>query len=446
MRKNKTKVQGKSNLVPFQRLGILVILTFICQLNLRAQALTIETCKEKAKTNYPLIKQYGLIEQTAQYNISTANKGYLPQLSFSAKATYQSAVTQIPAVLGETLSEIAKKAVTFPSLGKDQYQAVAEADQLIWDGGAILAQKKVTHTETEVEKQKLEVDLFALNDRINQLFFGILLMNEQLKQNNIMINELGVDINRIVAYKQNGVANQADIDALKVEQLNANQHDTELKSTRKAYFIMLSTFTRLKIDENTELAKPEINMALLNDTTNHRPELKLFDAQDRMYESQKLLLDAGNLPKIGVFLQGGYGKPGLNMFSDSFSPFYIGGIKLSWNFSGLYSQKNNLRKIDISKKANDIQKETFLFNNSLLTKQQQTEIEELQSTLANDDEIIRLRGNIKKSTSTRVDNGTLTVTDLIRETNAENQVIQLKSLHEIQLIMSVYQLKNNVNN
>jgi outer membrane protein TolC len=446
MRKIKTKEQSKKNLISLQRLGIFVILIFFCQSNLCAQTLTIETCQEKAKTNYPLIKQYGLIEQTAQYNISNANKGYLPKLSFSAKATYQSEVTQIPAVLGQTLSEIAKKTVTFSSLSKDQYQAVAEAEQLIWDGGVISAQKKVTNTETEVEKQMLEVDLFALNGRINQLFFGILLMNEQIKQNNILTDELSVDINRIVAYKQNGIANQADIDALKVEQLNANQHDTELKSTRKAYFIMLSVFTQLKIDENTEFVKPEINLTLLNDTTNHRPELKLFDAQSRMYESQKLLLNAGNLPKIGVFLQGGYGKPGLNMFIDSFSPFYIGGIKLSWNFSGLYSQKNDLKKIDISKRTNDIQKETFLFNNSLLTKQQQTEIEKLQLTLANDDEIIRLRGNIKKSTSARVDNGTLTVTDLIRETNAENQAIQLKSLHGIQLIMSVYQLKNNVNN
>ena len=446
MRKNKTKVQGKSNLVPFQRLGILVILTFICQLNLRAQALTIETCKEKAKTNYPLIKQYGLIEQTGQYNISNANKGYLPQLSFSAKATYQSEVTQIPAILGQTLSEIAKKTITFPSLGKDQYQAVLEADQLIWDGGVISAQKKITSAGTEVEKRKLEVDLFALNDRVNQLYFGILLMNEQIKQNDILINELNVDMNRIVAYKQNGVANQADVDALKVERLNAGQHDTELKSTRKSYFIMLSAFTRLKIDENTDFVKPEIKLALLNDTTNHRPELRLFEAQNKMYETQKLLLNAGNLPKIGAFLQGGYGRPGLNMFTDGFSPFYIGGIKLSWNFSNLYSQKNNLNKLEISKKMDDVNKETFLFNNNLLSKQQRTEIEKLQSTLATDDEIIRLRGNIKKSTSAKVDNGTLTVTDLIRETNAENQAVQLKSFHEIQLIMSVYQLKNNTNN
>jgi len=421
-------------------------LVLCCQLGLNAQSLTVEACQDKAKANYPLVKQYGLIEQTAQYNVSNANKGYLPQLSLSAKATYQSDVTQIPAVLSQTLSQMAGKSITFQSLAKDQYQAVAQADQVIWDGGVISAQKKITTTTAQVEKQKLDVDLYALKDRVNQLFFGILLLNEQIKQNDILINELGVDMNRISAYKQNGVANQADLDAIKVEQLNANQRDTELKSTRKSYFIMLSAFTKVNIDESTEFVKPELDLVVLNDSTNHRPELGLFEAQNKMYESQKSLLNAGNLPKLGAFLQGGIGEPGLNMFNPGFSPFYIGGIRLSWNFSGLYSQKNNINKLEISKKSDDIQKETFLFNNNLASRQQKTEIEKLQSTLSNDDEIIRLRKNIKKSTSSRVDNGTLTITDLIRETNAENQAIQLKSLHEIQLLMSVYQLKTNINN
>jgi len=426
---------------------ILNILLLIClPIGVFGQSITLDECQTKAKANYPLVKQYDLIEQTAQYNISNANKGYLPQLTLSAKATYQSDVTQIPAVLSQTLSTIAKKDISFQSLSKNQYQAVVEANQILWDGGVISAQKKTTNAGTEVEKKKLEVDLYALNDRINQLYFGILLLNEQIKQNNILQSELETNMNRIAAYKQNGVANQADLDALKVEQLNANQHETELKSTRKSYFIMLSAFTKIKIDENTEFSKPEINLSLLNDTTNRRPEISLFEAQNKIYESQKLLLNAGNLPKLNAFVQGGVGDPGLNMFKPGLSPFYIGGLRLSWNFSGLYSQKNNIRKLDISKKTTDIQKETFLFNNDLANKQQRTEIEKLQSTLSSDNEIIRLRENIKKSASVKVDNGTLTVTDLIREINAEDQAKQLKSLHEIQLIMSVYQLKNNINN
>jgi len=407
---------------------------------MEAQGLSIETCQEKAKANYPMIKQYGLIEQTAQYNISNANKGYLPQLSLTARGTYQSAVTSIPAVLGQKLG------VSLPSLAKDQYQAVLEASQVIWDGGVISSQKKITNAGTEVEKQKLEVDLYALKDRVNQLFFGILLLNEQLRQNDILKNDLLTNYNRLDAYKQNGIANQSDLDAIHVEQLNAGQREVDLKNTRNTYCIMLSALTHIAIVETSELIKPVVDTSITSDTINHRPELGLFEAQNKYYESQKSLLTSGNLPKLGAFVQGGYGQPGLNMFTIGFSPFYIGGLRLSWNISGLYSQKNSINKLEISKRTVDIQKETFLFNNRLVTTQEQNEIEKLRSTLTNDDEIIRLRQNIKKSTSAKLENGTATTSDLIRDINAENQALQLKSLHDIQLLMTTYQLKNNTNN
>ena len=232
------------------------LLILMLPLNLKAQSLTIETCQDKAKTNYPLVKQYGLIEQTAQYTISNANKGYLPQLSLTARATYQSAVTSIPAVLGQKLG------VSLPSLAKDQYQAVLEASQVIWDGGVINSQKKMTNAGTEVEKQKLEVDLYALKDRVNQLFFGILLLNEQLRQNDILKNDLLTNYNRLDAYKQNGIANQSDLDAIHVEQLNAGQREVDLKNTRNTYCIMLSALTHIAIVETSELIKPVVDTSI----------------------------------------------------------------------------------------------------------------------------------------------------------------------------------------
>ena len=429
-----------------KKLILFSFMFLLVPLGMHAQSLSIETCQEKAKENYPLVKQYGLIEQTAQYNINNANKGYLPQLSLSAKATYQSAVTQIPSSLGDVLSKLTGKPFSFPALPKDQYQAVIEASQVIWDGGVISTQKKITSQSSEVEKQKLEVDLYALKDRVNQLFFGILLLNEQLKQNDILKNDLLTNYNRLNAYKQNGIANQADLDAIKVEQLNADQRESDMISTKKSFVIMLSALTGIVINDQTELSKPLPDLSVLKASSNLRPEIKLFEAQNNLYESQKSLINAGNLPKIGAFVQGGYGQPGLNMFTTGFSPFYIGGIRLSWNISGLYSQKNNVSKLELNKKSVDIQKETFLFNNNLVTQQQQTEIEKIQSTISNDDEIIRLRQNIKKATSAKMENGTASVSDLIRDINTENQAQQLKSLHEIQLLMNLYQLKNNINN
>ncbi len=429
MNKLKQDFRNKSSLIPLQGLG--VFLLFFFPIFAFGQGLTLENCQEKAKVNYPLVKQYGLIEQTNQYNISNANKGYLPQLSLSVRATYQSDAISIN-LNGMQLNQ-----------DKDQYQAALEASQLIWDGGIISAQKNITKAGTEVDTQKLEVDLYNLNERVNQLFFGILLLDEQVKQTEILQDELEVNFKRVVSYKENGVANQSDLDAIKVEQINANQRATELKSTQKAYKIMLGALMGRPVEE--ELVKPEISLTVLNDSTNNRPELKLLDAQNSLFESQKSLLHAGNLPKIGLFGQVGYGKPGLNMLYNGFSDFYMGGIRLSWNFSGFYTQKNNINKLEVNKKMVDVQKETFLFNTDLKNKQQQTEIEKLQNILSNDDEIIRLRGSIKKASNAKLENGTLTVTDLIRDINAENVAKQTKSLHEIQLLMTVYQLKNNIN-
>ena len=385
-----------SNPVRLQGLGVLLLIPAFAF----SQALTIESCQEKAKANYPLVKQYGLIEKTARYNIDNANRGYLPQLTLSAKATYQSDVTQIPSALSDILSTLAHKTISFQSLPKDQYQAVLEASQLIWDGGVISAQNKITKAGTEVEKQKLEVDLYALKDRVNQLYFGILLLDEQMKQTDILKNDLQINFNRVAALLTNGVASQPDIDAIKVELINTDQRISDIKNTRKTYGIMLSALCGVEVTDKTELKKPETDLSALNESNNHRPELSLFDAQAKLYENQKNLVTAANLPRVGAFVQGGYGLPAL----------------------------------------------TFLFNNNLVSKQQRNEIEKIQSSIKSDDEIIGLRQNIKKSTQVKQINGTASVSDLIRDVNAENQARQLKSLHEIQLLMNVYQLKNNINN
>ncbi|MDO9152967.1 MAG: TolC family protein [Paludibacter sp.] len=376
------------------RLKVNIILLLI-PLFVTGQTLSLDSCRKKAYNNYPLLKQFGLIEKAAEYNLSNANKNYLPQLNFSARATYQSDVTEIPASLGQILSQITGRPVTFPSLSRDQYQATLEVSQLVWDGGLISAQKKNIKAAAEAEKQKLEVDLFALNERVNNLYFGTMLINEQLTQLNILQHELAVNFKRVEALKQNGVAQQSDIDAIKVEQINAHQRETELKSMRKTYLQLLSAFTGTFIDENVIFEKPALPV-LIDHPENKRPELLLFLAQNKLYDIQREAVHAANLPKIGLFVQGGYGRPGLNMFTSEFSPYYIGGVRFSWNLSSFYTQKTNLEKLEVGRKNVEVMKETFLFNNNLISTQQQNEIEKLKTTLKNDDEIIDLRNNIKK--------------------------------------------------
>lgn len=408
--------------------------------------LSIDQCQEKARKNYPQIKQYSLIEQTGAYNISNANKGYLPQLSFSVQATYQSDVTEIPASLGQILSQLTGQNVTIASMSKDQYKMVAELQQTIWDGGMISSQKEQIKATTELEKQKLEVDLYTIKERVNQIFFGILALNEQKVQIDLLQKELQTNYEKIKAYMQNGVANQADLDMIRVEQLKVKQKKAELNAIQKSYREMLTVMIADTTALTAALEKPVFDTDMSREFGIKRPELKLFDAQTSLFASQEKIIRAGNLPKLGVFGQGGYGNPGLNMFNPGFTPYYILGAKLTWNFSGLYSQGNHLQKIALNKQTVASQKETFLFNTNLKVVNAQNEIAKIKEQIKSDDEIIALRKNIKKAAEVKVENGTLTVTDLIREINAESTAIQEKALRQIQLSMAVYNLKNITNN
>lgn len=418
--------------------ALIILSTFLVSQYYCAEAqINIDSCQAKARINYPLIKQYGLIEQTESYSLSNAGKGYLPQVSLSAKATYQSDVTKIPITL---------PGIKIEGLSKEQYQAVAEVNQSVWDGGMISSQKKITRASTEVDRQKTEVDLYALKDRVNQLYFGILSLNAQLVQNDLLQKELQTNYDKFTAYMQSGIANQSDLDVIKVEQLKTSQRRVELEATRKAYKEMLEAMTGESIPDAGSLTIPGSKSLIVNTSQNNRPELKLFDAQDKLFDSQTDLIKAGNMPKISLFVQGGLGNPGLNMLKNELSTFYIGGARLVWNFGNFYTRQNNLRQIELNKQSVDVQKETFLYNNNLKVVQQGDEIEKIREQIAGDDEIIALRGSIKVATEVKVKNGTQSVTDLVQQINSESQAVQNKSLHEIQLVMAIYNLKTTVNN
>ena len=412
---------------------------------LTARSLTLDSCLSKALSRYPLVRQYDLITKTAEYNLSNANHAWLPQVSLSAKASYQSDVTKIPDALGNILSTLAGRPVTFESLSRDQYQAVVDVQQTLWDGGVTTARKKAIKSSAEVEKQKLTVDLYGLNDRIIQLYFGIMLIDAQLKQNKLLQGELAKNYKRVQVGIDNGIAQSSDADRVKVELMKTGQRQTELEAMSKSYRQMLGAFTGEEILSDTELLKPELP-EVNEKAENKRPELLFFDAQQKTLDAQEAGVKAALLPKIGLFAQGGYANPALNMFDPGFNLFYIAGVRFNWSLCELYNKKDNLRKTDIGRKTIETQKETFLFNNDLTGKQQKNEIERLKSVLKSDDVIIDLQKNIKDATEAKYINGMITVDDLLTEITAENMAVQTRFLHDIQLYMAMYQYKYNTNN
>lgn len=423
---------------------VLLLMLFALPLLLFSKGLTLDSCLQQAREQYPLVNQAGLIEKSAAFNLSNANKAWLPQLSFTARASYQSDVTKIPDVLGDMLSNLTGHPVSFESLSRDQYQLMLELQQTIWDGGLTAVRKQEIEARAGVEKQRLDVALYSLNERVQQLFFGILLIDGQLEQVRLLKGELDNNFAKVSAYLANGVAQASDLDLVKVEQLNVRQRESDLLAVRSAYLKVLSVFTGLALEEHTQLEQPPLP-ELKGPEYINRPELSLYAAEQTALEVQRAAIQAMNLPKIGMFARGAYANPGLNMFQPGFQPYYVAGIQLQWNLGGFYTRRNELEKINIGHESIEWQKATFLFNHSLLTTQQQQEIDQLKTTLVNHEEIVRLRSNIKQAAEVKFENGTITLTDLLREINAENLARQTAVLYEIQLYKALYQYQYQTN-
>jgi outer membrane protein TolC len=411
------------------------LLLFVSQLF--SQTITLDDCYMAARKNYPLIKQYDLIEQSKGYNLATAAKGYLPQLSLNARASWQSDVTEFPDAFMVIMNQMGIDGISFPD--KDQYRIVLELYQTIWDGGMISAVQKQVKAQSEIDKQRIEVDLYTVNNQINQLYFGILLLDEQLIQNDLFQKELQRNYDRISSYADNGLANQSDLNKIRVEILSRRQAATEMKNSRDAFLMMLSLFIGEKLGDNAVLAKPTDSLSISEEID--RPELKLFDAQLLQFDSRKSGILAKGMPNIGLFAQGAYADPGLNMFNSGFQPYFIGGISLSWNFGRLYSYRDECDNVEVGKKSIEVQREAFLFNLNQKIVKSNSDIEKIRELIKNDDEIILLREQIKAVSEAKVENGTMSINDFLQDYCPGGFGKQNKSLHEMQLLLTLYQLK-----
>lgn len=412
---------------------ILKYLFLLLFFSVNAQTLTLEECYTLAKQNYPLIKRHDLIAKTKDYTLQNAAKGWLPQIQIVGQATYQSDVIQFPIQLPNMIVE---------PLSKDQYKVFADVQQNIYDGGMITNQKKLATLNSEIEMQKTEVETDQLKLRINQIYFGILQTNEQIQQTELTKADLSNGLKKAEAQLENGVIFRSNVDVLKAQILNIDQKQIELKAFKNSFLQMLSVFINQNIDENTKLHKPE---KILIQAENKRSELKLFDLQKQSLEQQKANIISKNLPKLGAFFQGGYGKPGLNMLKNEFNLFYIGGVRLNIPISGFYTKKNDLALIGTQQEEIEVQKENFLFNQQFQTIQNNNELEKIQQLIDKDDELVILRESIKKASLAQLENGVITTNDYLREVNELDRAKNQKIIHEIQFLLTQYNLKAQLN-
>ncbi len=391
-----------------------------------AQTITLEHVQQKAKQQYPLIKQKDLIKQVKDISIENLRKGFLPQLSVSGQATYQSEVTTV---------KIPFPGVTIEPLSKDQYKLVADVNQMIYDGGLLKQQTAVQKMNAEVEEQKIEVELYKLADRINQLYLGIMFIDEQLKQTELVKNDLQIGLKKIEAQVNGGVAFKSNLLLLRAELLKADQRIIELQSARTGLLDVLSLFTGEAYSSATILQQPSVPGISVEQTI-ARPEINLFQKQKALLGEQQNLIKARNLPKTSFFFQGGYGRPGLNFLENKFATYYITGIRFNWAFGGLYTAKKEKELIGINQQIVTMQEDVFLLNTNTQLKQQQADIDKINQLISKDKEIIELRIKVKEAANAQLENSVITANDYLREVNAEDQARQALIVHQLQLLQA----------
>lgn len=413
---------------------LLVIFFFILSGNTLFAQMTLAACQEKALMNYPLLRQTGLIREAEDYSLSAANTSYLPHFTLSGKASYQSEVTalSIPGMVSNSVSQ-------------DQYQIMMEISQPLWDGGMTASQKGILEASSKLDREALEIELYALKERVNQIYFGILLLEERLIQNALFQEELESNTKKVQSLLNYGIASISDLNALKVEQLNALQSETNLKYGINSYKKMLAKMIGSPLPETVLFVRPESKSQNPSHTAANRPEISLFHAKLELLDAQRELLKSKKMPQLYAFLQGGYGRPGYNMLDDSFRTYYLTGLRFIWSLDGFYTSRSDQESIELDKQKVQTEIESFLYNTSLQIESQQSEIERLNQLIQKDEEIIILRKSIKEDAEIRLENGTMSVNDLLREISAENLARQSKSLHEIQLLQSLFQLSFTTN-
>lgn len=424
------------------RLYLLLALSLFVCVQMSAQV-TLEECIALAEENYPIISKYDLLEQTKEVNLSNINKGWLPQINLYGQGTVQNDTPSLP----ESLTNIINQTGTnIAGLNEWQYRIGADISQNIWDGGTSKVHRKIELAEDAERQAAIDVQLYAVRERVEDLYFGILLMDAQIEQVKNMQLLLQSNLDKLRIMQSNGTAMQSDVDMVEAEYLGTVQQLTQAESASQSYRNVLGLFMGKSI-VGQKLVKPEAFIP--QNMMPSRPELKYFEKQLQTNDARNASITANMMPKIGLFAQLYYGYTGFDYFENMMNrnPSFniLAGVKLSWNIGALYNKKNDRMKLKLSSDNINVERDIFLFNINLQSRSQLDHIDELKAVIKNNDRIVELRTNVRKAAESQLDNGVIDATALLTKLTDEKQARLTAAYHEIQLLQSIYELKYTLN-
>lgn len=421
---------------------IIFLLCLLQPLSARAD-LTIETCVEKAVENYPVVRKYDLLTATRDIDLSDINRSWLPQIGVYGQLTAQNIVPSFPESLTGVLEQMGQE---MKGLGKAQYKAGIDVSQTVWDGGVSRVRRDMARTHETTQRAALDVELYAVRQRVENLFFAILLTEEQIAQSNVTCVLLDSNLAKLRSMLRNGTAMQSDVDMVEAQALALNQSIAEARSAAAGYRKVLSLFTGESVD-GVPLARPEADVPLMGQSA--RPELELFESRLKANSLSDRLSDASLMPKVGVFAQAFYGYPGFDYFhsmmSRDLSFNVLAGVKVSWNIDAFYTRKNSLHRTSVNARNIIADRDAFRLNTDMQAASQLEAIQGLRDVMKDDARIISLRASVRKAAESQLENGVIDATALLSKISDENIAGITARFHEIRLLQEIYKLKYTLN-
>lgn len=383
--------------------------------------------------NNPLSRIPSGIDSVYQLKQSNLKVNFLPKLDFNGSATWQSDVTSLNV-------NLPIPNFSMPSADKDQYKLSLDISQFIWDGGTTRAKEDLENLNQVLEKNKVNVEIYSIKDRITNLYFNLLILKVTEDQLNLMSDDLDKRIQELESSVSAGYILASVLDGLKAEKLKLLQNVDGIPAQKKSLISSLKSLTGVTLNDNDIFTLPSPDS--LKELSCSRPEFEGFKYQQNVLNASADLIARKRYPVLLGFASAGYGKPGLNMLSNSWDTYYMFGAKLSWNIWDWNSVKKDRQQLKIQGKMIDYRKQAYVTVYQSQVESIMLEIQKLNNQLSKDYEIVQLLHQVTERSASSLKNGTITSAVYLADFNSESKAKLELELRKIKLSLQKVLLYN----
>lgn len=407
--------------------------------------ISIEDCREMARNNHPAIRMYGLVGATRECSFSNASRQWIPAVRLGGMAGVYNNVSSFNDLFAES-DELARwvgdkiiDRLNIVDPSPFTYKVEAQLSQKIYDGGMSRASKNLADAKAQVQMAEADVTLDQVCDRVDEVYYSILLLEQRQMQAESKTKVLLSARNRVLSLYDAGTARQGELDEVDAAYIEAEQQKAALESSLKSFRMALSLLVGKDVSSE-KLLRPTVPLM-----PHLSPQMLLLDNQFKLLSLEREKLNVACRPRLDLVADAYYGYPNRNIFMDqvSLSPRVNAfvGVRLSWDLAAFYTRKNDLGILKNSLEEINIQKDIVSRNIDIQNSSIYVEIDRLQQCLEKDNELVRLRERLRKSAELSYSQGDINANDLISRIDDEYQARLNAEIHEIETLQQSNKLR-----